>query len=114
MFEYNLNINVKLSNSQLNKLRSRKKNRTEVTLKISLNVAGYSNDENSFHHKLLLTNTQVTKLCKTFADELSANVKYCCWKYKILTITQKLVKSKIKLLLIMTKVNILLLKNLIS
>ena len=80
-------------------------------MKISSNVVGDSNDENNFHHKLLLTNTQVTKLRKDFANGLSANVKYCSWKYKLLKITQKLVKLKIKLLLIMTKVNILLLKN---
>ena len=33
-------LNVKLSNSQLNKLKSEIKNGTEVTLKISSNVIG--------------------------------------------------------------------------
>ena len=47
-------FNVKLSNSQLNKLKSGIK----VTLKISSNVVGDSNDKNNFPHKLLLTNTQ--------------------------------------------------------
>ena len=61
-------LNVKLSNSQLNKLKSRKKNNTEVTLKISSNAVGDSNDENNFGYKLLLTNTQVSKLCKAFAN----------------------------------------------
>ena len=61
-------LNVKLSNSQLNKLKSRKKNNTEVTLKISSNAVGNSNDENNFGYKLLLTNTQVSKLCKAFAN----------------------------------------------
>ena len=55
-----------LSNSQLNKLKSGIKNGTEVTLKLSLNVVGDSNDENNFLHKLLLTNTQVSKLRKVF------------------------------------------------
>ena len=41
-------LNLKLSNSQLNKIKSRKKNSTEVTLKISSNVVGDSNDENNF------------------------------------------------------------------
>ena len=40
-----------------------------------MNVVGESNDENSFPHKLLLTNTQFSKLCKAFADVSSANIK---------------------------------------
>ena len=39
-----------------------------MTLKLSSNVAGDSNDENHFLHKLLLTNTQVSKLRKTFGN----------------------------------------------
>ena len=68
-------LNVKLSNSQLNKLKSGIKNNTEVTLKISSNFGGDSNDENNFPHKLLLTNTQVLELRKAFANGLSANIK---------------------------------------
>ena len=56
-------LNINLSNSQPNKLKSGIKDGTEVTLKISSNVAGDSNDENNFPHQLLLTNTQVSKLC---------------------------------------------------
>ena len=41
---------VKLSNSQLNKLKLWIKNSAEITLKISANVAGDSNDENNFPH----------------------------------------------------------------
>ena len=52
MIQYKI-LNVKLSNSQLSKLKSRTKNRTEVTLKFSSNVVGDSNDENKFPHKLL-------------------------------------------------------------
>ena len=65
---------VKLSNSQLNKLKSGIKNNFEVTLKISLNVVDDSNDENNFPHRLLLTNTQVSKLRKAFANNSSANI----------------------------------------
>ena len=36
----------------------------EVTLKISPNFVGDSNDENNFPHKLLLTKTQVLRLRK--------------------------------------------------
>ena len=63
-----------MSNSQLSKLKLEIKNSTEVTLKISSNVVGDSNDENNFLHKLLLTNTQVSKLRNAFANGSSANV----------------------------------------
>ena len=62
-------------NSEINKLKSGIKNRTEVTLKISSNIAGDSNDENNLPHKLLLTNTQVSKLHKAFANGSSADTK---------------------------------------
>ena len=68
-------LNLKLSNSQLNKIKSRIKNSTEVTLKISSNVVGDSNDENNFQHKLLLINTQVSRLRKPFANGSLAYIK---------------------------------------
>ena len=74
MTQYNT-LNVKLSNSQLNKLNSGIKYSTEVTLKFSSNVVSDSNDENNFPHKLLLTNTQVLRLRKAFASNSSANIK---------------------------------------
>ena len=64
-----------MSNSQLNKLKSRIKNGTEVTLKFSLNVVGDSNDENNFLHSLSLTNVQVSRLCKAFPKGSPANIK---------------------------------------
>ena len=65
-----------MSNSKLNKLRSGIKNGTDVTLEISSNVVGDSNDENNFPHKLLLTNnTQVSRLPKAFANNSSGNIK---------------------------------------
>ena len=64
-----------MSNSKLNKLKSGIKNGTEVTLKISSNVVSDSNDENNFPHKSLLINTQVSRLCKAFANASSANIK---------------------------------------
>ena len=42
---------------------------------MSLNVVGDSNNENTFLHKLLLTNTQVSKVCKIFSINSSANTK---------------------------------------
>ena len=74
MTQYNTS-NVKLSNLQLNKLKSGIKNGTELTLKISSNVPGDSNDKNNFLHKLLLTNTQVSKFRKVFANNSLANIK---------------------------------------
>ena len=38
-------------------------------------MIGDSNDEINFSHQLLLTNTQVSNLCKAFANNLSANIK---------------------------------------
>ena len=64
-----------MSNSQLDKLKSGIKNGTEVTFKISLNVVGDSDNKNNFPHELLLTNTQVSKLCKAFANGSSAKIK---------------------------------------
>ena len=49
-------VNVKLSNSELNKSKSATKNVTEVTLRLPSNMIGNSNDEINFLHKLLLTN----------------------------------------------------------
>ena len=64
-----------MSNSQLVKLKSRIKNDTEETLNLSSNVIGNSNDETNFPNKLLLTNTQVSWLCKAFAKGSSADIK---------------------------------------
>ena len=48
-------VNIKLSISQLNKLKSGIKNGTEVTLNLSSYVISGSNEWNNFPHKLLLT-----------------------------------------------------------
>ena len=74
MTQYNT-LNVKLSISQLNKLKSATKNGAEVTLNLSSNLIGNSNDEIYFLHKLLLTDTQVSKIRKAFANGSSANIK---------------------------------------
>ena len=72
MTQYN-SLNVKLSNSQLNKFKSAIKNENEVVLRLSSNMIG--DNENNFPHKLLLTNTQVSNLRKAFANNSSANIK---------------------------------------
>ena len=74
MTQYN-SLNVKLSNSQLNKLKSSIKDKTDVVLRISSSMVGNSNDNINFPHELLLTNRQVAKICKTFANHSSADIK---------------------------------------
>ena len=61
-----------MSNLQLNKLKSRIKNGAEVTLNLLSNVVVDVN----FSYKLFLTNTQVLRLCKDFANASSANIKF--------------------------------------
>ena len=64
-----------MSNSQVNELKSEIKNGTQVTINLSSNAVGQSNDETNSPHKLLLTNTQVSKICKAFTIGSSTNVK---------------------------------------
>ena len=75
MTQYN-SLNVKLSNSQPNKLKSAIKNETDVILRISSGMVGNSNDNTNFPHKLLLTDRQVANIRKVFADNLSTDVKF--------------------------------------
>ena len=74
MTQYN-SLNVKLSNSQLTKLKSAIKNETDVVLRLLSNIIYNSDDETNFPHELLLTNRQVTNLCKAFANYLSTDIK---------------------------------------
>ena len=75
MTQYN-SLNVKLSNSQLNKPESSIQNETDFVLRISSNMVGNSNDNTNFPHELLLTNRQVANLRKAFADHLLTNIKF--------------------------------------
>ena len=74
MTRYN-SLNIKLSNSQLNKLKSAIKNGADVILRLSSNMIGNSDDEANFPHKLLLTNRQVANLRKAFANHTSTDIK---------------------------------------
>ena len=74
MSQYN-SLNVNLSNSQFNKLKSAIKNGTDVVLRLSSNMVGNSNDETNFPHKLLLTNRQILSLRKAFANHTSVDIK---------------------------------------
>ena len=75
MTQYN-SLNVKLSNSQLNKLKSTIKNGADVDLRLSSNMVGNSNNETTFPHKLLLTNRQILSLRKAFANHTSVDIKF--------------------------------------
>ena len=74
MTQYNT-LNIKMSNLQLNNLKSAIKNCAEVTLKLSSNVVGDSNYETNFSHKLLLTNKQVLRHRKAFVSNSLANIQ---------------------------------------
>ena len=74
MAQYN-SLNVKLSHSQLNELKSGIKNETEEVLRLLSNIIGNLNDETIFPHKLLLTNRQVANLCIDFANKSSTDIK---------------------------------------
>ena len=64
-----------MSNSQLNQLKSGIKNGNEIVLKLLSNFVGNSKDEDKFSHKLLFTNTQVSRPCKASANGSSASIK---------------------------------------
>ena len=72
--QYN-SLNVKLSNSQLNKLKSAIKNETDVILRLSSSMMGNSDNEANFPHKSLLTNRHVANLRKAFANHTSTDIK---------------------------------------
>ena len=69
-------MNVKLSNPQINKLKSAIKNETDAILMLSSNMVGNSNNETNFPHKLLLTNTnrQILSIGKAFTNHTSADI----------------------------------------
>ena len=73
MMQYN--SNVKLSNSQLNKLKSAIKNWTEVVLRLLTNMIGNSNDKTNCSHELLLTNKQVANVRKAFPNNSATDIR---------------------------------------
>ena len=75
MTQYN-HLNTKLSNSQLNKLKSAIKNENDVVIRLSPNMIGDSNDKTNFPHELLLTDRQPPSIRKAFANNSSINIKF--------------------------------------
>ena len=73
MIQYN-SLNVKLSNSKFNKLKSARRNETDVVLRLSSNMIDNSDDITNFPRELLLTNREVANLRKTFAKNTSTDI----------------------------------------
>ena len=65
------NVNVKLSDAQLKKLKTAAKNKTGTTLRISLKMF----NGNDSPHESLLTIRQKTKLRNAFNDNISTDLK---------------------------------------
>ena len=74
MTQYN-SLNVKLPNSQLNRLKSAIKTGIDVILRLSSDMIGNSDYEANFPNKLLLTNRQVPNIRKAFANHTSTDIK---------------------------------------
>ena len=110
MTQYN-RVNVKLSNSQLNKLKSAIKNETDVVIRLSPNMTGDSNDKINFPHELLLTGRQVSSTHKAFSNNSSVDIKFSK------TQLSKIIQSGgflHKLLGPLLKTGLLLIKNVIT
>ena len=70
MVEYS-KVNVKLSDTQLKKLKTAVKNKTGTTLRINLKIF----NGNDLLHELLLTTRQKTKLRNDFNNNISTDLK---------------------------------------
>ena len=70
MVEYNT-VNGKLSDSQLNKLKSAVKNKQETTLRMNARIFS----GNNLPHELLLTTRQTTKLRNAIENNMSTDIK---------------------------------------
>ena len=70
MVEYS-KVDAKLTNSQLKKLKTAVKKKTEVTLRMSFKMF----DGNDLPHELLLTTRQKTKLRNAFNNNMSTDIK---------------------------------------
>ena len=74
MTQYN-SLSVKLSNLQLNELKSAIEDGTKKALRLSSNMIGDSDDKINVPHELLLTSRQVKNLRKAFANKSSTDIK---------------------------------------
>ena len=74
MNQYNIFI-VKLSNSQLNQLKSTITMKLVLFLRLLSNMIGNSDDETNFPHDLFSCNRQVANLHKAFDNNSSTDIK---------------------------------------
>ena len=74
----NNSLNVKLSNSQLNKLKYAIKNENTVALRLLSNMVVNSDNVTNFPHKLLVTNRQVANLLLTTYQLMLSYQKLNC------------------------------------
>ena len=70
MVEYS-KVNIKLSDTQLKKLKTAVKDKTGTTLRMSLKMFA----ENELPHELLLTTRQKTKLRNSYNNNMSNDLK---------------------------------------
>ena len=70
MVDYN-KINFKLSDSQLNRLKTAVKNQTEATLRMNIKMF----NGNNLPYELLSTTRQTTKLKNAFENNMSTDIK---------------------------------------
>ena len=74
MVQYS-SINLKLSNSQFNKLKAAIKYETDFVLRLSSNMIGDSDDKIDFSYELLLINRQDANLLrKDFSNNSSTDI----------------------------------------
>ena len=71
MIEYS-KVNVKLTDTQLKKLKTAVKNKTGTTLRTNLKML----NGNDLPHELLLTTRQKTKLRNAFNNNMSTDLKF--------------------------------------
>ena len=64
-------VNVKLSDTQLKKLKTAVRDKTEATVRMSLKIF----NRNDLPHELLLTASQKTKLRNAFSNNMSTDLK---------------------------------------
>ena len=76
MVEYS-KVNVKLSDTQLKKLKTVVRDKTGATLRISLKMF----NGNDLPHELLLTARQKTKLRNVFNNNMSTNLNFLKVKF---------------------------------
>ena len=104
-------LNVKLTDTQLKKLKILAKNKIETTLRMSLKIF----DGNDLPHELLLTTRQKTKLRDTLNNNMSIDIKLS--KAQIFKINQSggfLVSLSSKLANLLMKVAVPLAKSILA